>query len=64
MSRRRKRMTNAFSRKLENLRAACALHFVNYNFARRHSSLRMSPAMAAGVSDKLWHVGDIAALSE
>ncbi len=44
--------------------AAIALHFMYYNFARIHQSLRMSPAMAAGVTDKLWDVEDIVALLE
>jgi IS1 family transposase len=48
------RLTNAFSKKLENLKAACALHFAWYNFCRVHSSLRVTPAMAAGVSDSIW----------
>jgi hypothetical protein len=42
------RLTNAFSKKLENLKAAIALHFAHYNFCRVHSSLRIAPAMAAG----------------
>jgi hypothetical protein len=48
------RLTNAFSKKLENLKAACALHFAYYNFCRVHSSLRVTPAMAAGVSPDIW----------
>ena len=48
------RLTNAFSKKLENLKAACALHFAHYNFVRVHSSLRITPAMAAGVSNDVW----------
>lgn len=48
------RLTNAFSKKLENLKAACALHFAHYNFCRVHSSLRVTPAMAAGVSRDIW----------
>jgi IS1 family transposase len=51
------RLTNAFSKKVENLRAAVALHFAHYNFVRLHSSLRCSPAMAAGVSGRLWSLG-------
>jgi small-conductance mechanosensitive channel len=53
------RLTNAFSKKIENLRAAVALHFAHYNFVRVHSSLRASPAMAAGVSDHLWSLEDL-----
>jgi len=48
------RLTNAFSKKLENLKAACALHFAHYNFCRVHSSLRVTPAMAAGVTGEIW----------
>ena len=58
------RLTNAFSKKLENHMAAIALHFMYYNFARIHQTLRMSPAMAAGVTTKLWDVEDIVALVE
>ena len=53
------RLTNAFSKKLDNLKAACALHFAYYNFVRRHQTLRCSPAMAAGVSSSLWSTGDL-----
>jgi IS1 family transposase len=48
------RLTNAFSKKLENLKAACALHFAYYNFVRVHSTLRVTPAMAAGVTSEIW----------
>src|SRR5271165_4454145 len=48
------RLTNAFSKKIDNLKAACALHFANYNFVRVHSSLRVTPAMAAGLSTDIW----------
>ncbi len=53
------RLTNAFSKKLENLKAACALHFAHYNFCRVHSSLRVTPAMAAGVSSNVWHLSQL-----
>jgi IS1 family transposase len=53
------RLTNAFSKKVENLRAAVALHFAHYNFVRVHSTLRMTPAMAAGVTPSLWTLGDL-----
>jgi hypothetical protein len=56
------RLTNAFSTKVENRAAALALHFVVYNFARKHQTLKMSPAMAAGITDKLWSIADIVAL--
>jgi IS1 family transposase len=56
------RLTNAHSKKLENHAYAVALHVTHYNFVRRHMTLRMSPAMAAGVSDRLWDMSDIVAL--
>lgn len=56
------RLTNAFSKKVENHCHALALYFVWYNFVRVHKSLRVSPAMAAGVSDRLWGMEDIVAL--
>jgi IS1 family transposase len=55
------RLTNAFSKKLENLKAACALHFAHYNFVRVHSSLRVTPAMAAGISSRIWDLGELIA---
>src|SRR3546814_645966 len=58
------RLTNAFSKKVENHAYAVALHMMYYNFVRMHSKLRMSPAMAAGVSDRLWEIGDIVKLVE
>ena len=58
------RLTNGFSKKVENHAYAVALHMMCYNFVRIHSTLRMSPAMAAGVTDRLWEIGDIAALVE
>jgi IS1 family transposase len=48
------RLTNAFSKKLENLQAAVSLHFAHYNLVRVHKTLRVTPAMAAGVTDHLW----------
>jgi len=56
------RLTNAFSKKLENHAAAVALHFMYYNFARVHQSLKTTPAVAAGVTDKVWSVEDICGL--
>jgi len=56
------RLTNAFSKKVENLQHALALHFMFYNFARVHQTLKMTPAMAAGVADHVWSVGEIVAL--
>ena len=56
------RLTNAHSKKFENHAYAVALHVMFYNFTRIHSTLRMSPAMAAGVSGRLWEMSDIVAL--
>ncbi len=53
------RLTNAFSRKRDNLRAALALHFASYNFCWMHSSIRCTPAMAAGIARKPWRVADL-----
>lgn len=53
------RLTNAFSKKVENHCHAIALHFMHYNFCRIHKSLRVTPAMAAGVTDKLWSLEDV-----
>ena len=58
------RLTNAFSKKVENHAHAVALHMMYYNFVRIHKTLRVTPAMAAGVSDRLWEIGDIVALVE
>jgi IS1 family transposase len=58
------RLTNGFSKKVENLQYAVALHFMNYNFCRIHKSLRVTPAMAAGISDYLWKLEDIVELVE
>ena len=56
------RLTNAFSKKVENLGHAVALHFMHYNFGRIHQSLRVTPAMAAGLTDHPWDLKEIAAL--
>ena len=56
------RLTNAFSKKVENHEAAVALHFMHYNFARVHQTLRVTPAMAAGVSDHVWTIDEIVSL--
>lgn len=53
------RLTNAFSKKVENHCHALALYFMYYNFVRIHKTLRVSPAMAAGVTDKLWSMEDV-----
>lgn len=61
-SRRFTRLTNAFSKKVENHAHAVALHVLFYNFARIHKTLRVTPAMAAGISDHVWSLEDIAGL--
>jgi hypothetical protein len=53
------RLTNAFSKKLENLQAAVALHFAHYNLVRVHKTLRVTPAMAASVTDRLWSLEEL-----
>ncbi len=53
------RLTNFFSKKVENHRAAVALHFAHYNFVRLHRTLRETPAMAASVSDRLWSLEEL-----
>jgi IS1 family transposase len=58
------RLTNAFSKKLENLIHSVAIHYMHYNFARIHQTLRITPAMAAGVTNRLWTVEDIAGLAD
>jgi IS1 family transposase len=60
------RLTNAFSKKIDNLAAAVSLHYMHYNFARPHMSLKnpypRTPAMAAGIADHIWSLNEIAAL--
>jgi len=58
------RLTNAFSKKIENHAAAVALHFMHYNFARVHQTLRVTPAMEAGLSDHVWTVEELVTLIE
>jgi IS1 family transposase len=53
------RLTNAFSKKLASLKAAAALHFAHYNFMRVHRSLRVTPAMQAGITDHIWSWGEL-----
>ena len=55
------RLTNAFSKKLDNMKAALALHFAWYNFCRIHSSLRTTPAMEAGITDRAWELSELVA---
>jgi hypothetical protein len=62
--RRYTRLTNAFSRKIENHSAAVALYYFAYNFIKIHGTLRCTPAMAAGVTNRLWEVSDLVALLE
>lgn len=53
------RLTNAFSKKIENHVASIALHYMHYNFCRIHQTLRITPAMAAGVTDHVWEIRDL-----
>jgi IS1 family transposase len=58
------RLTNAFSKKVENLTAAVSLHFCHYNFCRVHQSLGVTPAMAAGLSEHPWKIEELIGLLE
>jgi IS1 family transposase len=58
------RLTNGFSKKIENHEAAVALHFMHYNFARIHQSLRVTPAMEARITDHVWSFAEIVALAD
>ena len=58
------RLTNGFSKKVQNLEHAVALHFLHYNFARIHKTLRVTPAMQAGISDHVWSLEEIAQLAD
>jgi len=58
------RLTNAFSKKVENLEHAVALHFMHYNFCRIHQTLKKTPAMAAGIAKYPWTIRDIVNLIE
>lgn len=60
-NRRFTRLTNGFSKKLDNHIHALALYFAFYNFCRIHKTLRVTPAMAAGITDRLWTLDDIVA---
>ncbi|MFB3072580.1 MAG: IS1 family transposase [bacterium] len=53
------RLSLAFSKKLDNLKAALALHFAWYNFGKVHGSLRVTPAMEAGISDHIWAMEEL-----
>lgn len=61
-NRRFTRLNNAFSKKVVNLDHSVALHFMYYNFGRIHKSLRVTPAMEAGIADHVWSIDEIAAL--
>ena len=56
------RLTNAFSKKLENHAAMVARYFMSYNFGRVHQTLRVTPAMEAGIANHVWSVEEIVAL--
>ena len=56
------RLTNGHSKKLENHGHAVAIHYMYYNFARIHQSLRVTPAMEAGISDHVWSIEEVMAL--
>lgn len=56
------RLTNAFSKKVENLKYAVALQFMHYKFCRIHQSLRITPAMGAGIADHVWEIEEIIGL--
>ena len=61
--RRLTRLTNAFSKRLRNLKAAIALHVAHYNFCRVHETLRVTPAMAAGLTDHIWSIAELLAVT-
>jgi hypothetical protein len=63
-NRRMTRLTNAFSKKAENHAHMMAIYFMHYNFVRIHQTLKVTPAMAAGVTDKLWEMADMVAVLE
>jgi hypothetical protein len=58
------RLTNALSKKIENHGHAIALHFMYYNFCRLHQTLRVTPAMEAGIADHVWNIEEVVALLE
>ena len=60
--RRMTRLTNAFSKKAENLQHSISLHFMHYNFCRVHQTLRVTPAMETGLSDHVWEIEELVAL--
>ena len=58
------RLTNAFSKKVENHIHALSIYFMHYNFGRIHQTLRVTPAMEAGISDHVWSLEEIAKLAD
>ena len=62
--RRLTRLTNAFSKKVENMKSAISLHFAHYNFCRRHQSIRVTPAMEAGIVNEIWTIQDLLRVAE
>ena len=58
------RLTNGFSKKVENLAHAMSIHYMHYNFVRIHKTLRVSPAVAAGVTDRLWSMEELVGLAD
>lgn len=62
--RRYTRLTNAFSKRMENHTAAVSLHFMHYNYCRKHQTLGTSPAVAAGVADHVWKIDELIGLLE
>lgn len=58
------RLTNAFSKKIENLRAAVSLHFAYYNFARIHSTIKVTPAMEAGIENSIWTISELVEMAD
>jgi hypothetical protein len=58
------RLTNGFSKKVDNLKHSVSLHYMYYNFARVHKTLGVTPAMAAGISDHVWTIEEILSLEK
>ena len=58
------RLTNAFSKKVANLEAAVSLHFMHYNFCRKHQTLKTTPAVKAGLADHVWSVEELIGVLE
>jgi len=58
------RLTNGFSKKVENHAHAIAIHYMHYNYCRIHQTLRVTPAMQAGIATRVWDLEDLEALVE